>query len=329
KKLYDAAKTYPYLTFQAVINLYNGPGDSCPNIDYASAVNNLHSYPNIQTLGCVHTASRYDCGSSGTDIYSATQPISDVEANIAAWQNWSKCSTTQDLHMDGIFFDEAPAVPGNTSYMNTSATFTKSTLTKGPKTTLFNACTAVDSGYWAVADYINILEDTKKAYYAVDIGALDGDGLYSQQTTMIIHTCAGAASTVYGDVNTIVSYNNDAIAGLFITSINPTRADSYGTFSTLWTSFTATMGNVTKANAGRLGTAVRVRVGIARGHGDKERCCELEIWASVELNTKTRIMQNEICGAIGASKIYFSHQAHMLHSGASDLYTECQSLDLL
>ena len=250
QQLYDAAQAYPSLTFEAVINVYNGPGDGCPNIDYASAVNRLHSYPNIQTLGYVHTASRYNCGSSGTDICPATQPLSSVEANITAWQNWASCSTTQDLHMDGIFFDEAPTDAANVPYMKTLATFAKNTLTKGPQTTLFNAGVAVDSGYWAVADYINVLEDTEKAYYAANIGALDGNGVYSRQTTMIIHTYTSAASYVYSDVNTIGSYKNDAIAGLFITSIDPTKADPYATFSPLWTSFAAAMGNVTKANAG-------------------------------------------------------------------------------
>jgi len=159
--------------------------------------------------------------------------------------------------MDGIFFDESPTDAANVPYMNTLATFAKNTLTKGPKTTLFNTGSAIDSGYWAVADYINILEDTKKAYYAADLGALDGNGMYSQQTTMAIHTYTGAASNAYNDVNTIVSYKHDKIAGLFITSIDPTRADPYAAFSNLWTAFsnlwtgfTAAMCNVTQANAG-------------------------------------------------------------------------------
>lgn len=248
-KLYNAANAYPSLNFQAVINVYNGPGDGCPNIDYAYAVNKLHSYPNIQILGYVHTASRYDCGSSGTDICPATQPISAVEANITAWQNWSKCSTTQDLHMDGIFFDESPTVPGNVSYMNTLATFAKSTLTKGPKTTLFNTGTAVDKGYWAVADYINVFEDTEAAYYAADIGALDGNGVYSQQTTLVIHSYTDPVANVYNDVNTIISHNHDAIAGLFITNIKAALADPYASFSNIWSNFTDDMASVAKANA--------------------------------------------------------------------------------
>ena len=250
-KLYNAAKAYPSLNFQAVINVENGPGGGCPNSETAYAVNKLHSYTNVQTLGYVHTASRYDCGPEGKWICPATQDVSAVKANITSWQNWSKCSTSQDLHMDGIFFDEAPTVAANISYMKILTTFAKNTLTKGPKTTLFNAGNPVDAGYWAIADYINVFEGTEAAYYAADIGALDGGGLYSQQTTLLIHSYTDPASNVYKDVNTIISLNNDAIAGLFISSIEPSDiSDPYIAFSPLWPTFTADMFNVTKANAG-------------------------------------------------------------------------------
>lgn len=250
QQLFTAASANPSLTFQVVINVDSGPGSgSCPDANYIDALGTLNSFSNIQTLGYVHTASRYDCGSSGTDICPGTQPLSALQSNISTYQNWPSAGcTTKDIHIGGIFFDEAPTTASGIDYMQNITDYARNTLTRGPKTILFNAGDAVDQGYWSIADYINVFEDTEAAYDAADIGGLDVGGTRSQQTTLIIHSYTDDGTVEARDITTIMSVQNDAMAGLFITDI-PASQNPYGSFPTAWTQFCANMSKVVSRNA--------------------------------------------------------------------------------
>ncbi|KAK3109787.1 hypothetical protein LTR53_016575 [Teratosphaeriaceae sp. CCFEE 6253] len=237
--LFSAAKAYPSVTFQAVINPDTGPGDSdCPNSDYVTAMAALNAIPNIQTLAYVHTAARFDCGPYGTWICPCTQEPSALEANITKYQNWNvaggQCGNA-DVHIDGVFFDEAPSDANCSAYMSDATAFAKSTLTRG-STVLFNSGQAVDPSFWAIADFINVLEDTEAAYDTADIGALDGEGVYHAQTTMILHTYTDGPAILRRDVQTILGVERDAMAGLYITDLD--------VYNKLPTNFTGFVGEV-------------------------------------------------------------------------------------
>ncbi|KAK3624536.1 hypothetical protein LTR56_020976 [Elasticomyces elasticus] len=226
--LFNVAKTYPSVTFQAVINPDTGPGDSaCPNSDFSTSMAELNSIPNIQTLAYVHTAAHFDCG-PGTWICPATQPQSALENNITKYQNWNI---------------PAPSDANATTYMSDITSFAKSTLTRG-STVLFNAGQAVDPAYWSIADYINVLEDTEVAYDGADIGALNGEGKYHSQTTIILHDYASGPAILERDVSTILSTGRDAMAGLYITDL-----DVYNKLPTNFTGFAEEVAMVVAANA--------------------------------------------------------------------------------
>ena len=249
KPLFDAATAYPSLIFQAVINPDSGPGSGpCPNIDYINALNTLNSFPNIRTLAYVHTASRYNCGPTGNWICPGTQDLSALRANITTYQNWSKggCAANKDIHIGGIFFDEAPTTPDKVDYMRNITTFARNTLTRG-KTMLYNAGVQVDPGYWPITDFINVFEDTEAAYDVADIGALDGNGVYSHQATLLIHSYTSGNSTEIKDIETIVDFDNDGIAGLFITDVTVAN-NPYGRFPKKWDFFVKNMARVVSGN---------------------------------------------------------------------------------
>jgi len=243
--LFQAAKAYPNVTFQAVINPDTGPGGgNCPDASYINATSHLNAIPNIKTLAYVHTAARFDCGPSHDWICPCTQPLSALRTNITKYQNWNvrgKC-TTSDVHIDGIFFDEAPSDASNATYMRNATAFAKSTLTRGT-TVLFNSGQAVDKTYWSIADYINVFEDTMAVYDSADIGALDGQGVYHAQTTMIIHDYTSDASVLQRDVKTILSSRHDAMAGLYVTDLS-----IYSKFPTNWLQLVGDMQTVVNAN---------------------------------------------------------------------------------
>lgn len=247
--LFDAADANPSLIFQAVINPGSGPGSGpCPNSDYINALDALNKHPNIHTLAYVHTASRYDCGPTQNWICPGTQDLSALQSNITTYQNWSNggCAANKDIHIGGIFFDEAPTTPDKLDYMQNIATFARNTLTHG-NTILFNAGAQVDDGYFTIADFINVFEDTEAAYDVADIGALDGNGVYSHQATLLIHTYTSDEVTETNDIETIINFQNDGIAGLFITDV--TVADNpYGKFPTAWAFFSETVARVVNGN---------------------------------------------------------------------------------
>lgn len=245
--LFTAAKANPNVTFQAVINPDNGPGGStCPGADYQNATAYLNSIPNIKTLAYVHTANQYNCGTSGKDICPCTVPMAQLQANITKYQNWptAGCSknNVQDIHIDGIFFDESPSDGSCYQYMKNATAFAKKTLTRG-NTVLFNAGTAVNSTYWSIADYINVFENSETVYDSADIGALDGNGAYSQQTTLIIYGHSTSTSTLQRDVQTILSRKQDNIAGVYITDSNV-----YSQFGSDWQTFASDVAAVVKTN---------------------------------------------------------------------------------
>lgn len=249
--MFSAAKANPNVTFQAVINPWDGPGPGkCPDSSFVNATAHLNAIPNIKTLAYVHTASQYNCGDKSNDICPCTQNLTALYTNITTYQNWptSSCSTkndnSQDIHVDGIFFDEAPSDGNCSAYMKNATAFAKKTLTRG-NTVLFNAGGAVNTSYWAIADYINVFENTEAKYDSADIGALDGNGVYHAQSTMILYNYTDGSSILHRDVNTILSVKNDAMAGLYITD-----TDLYSQFPSNWTGFVSEVAAVVKANMG-------------------------------------------------------------------------------
>lgn len=97
---YAAIKNNPSVTFQVILNVDNGPGNSTPgytpgyNDDWISAVSKLHTFPNIETLGYVYL---------GYTARSRTEITTDI-TNWAGWNTY----TDADIWVDGIFFDEVP-----------------------------------------------------------------------------------------------------------------------------------------------------------------------------------------------------------------------------
>lgn len=251
--LFEAARSYPNTTFRAVISPDSGPGSgSCPDSDFITALSELNSIPNIQTLAYVHTADSYsiaDCDG----ICVCTQLVSAVEANITTYQNWptSNCTaagynstTTQDIHVDGIFFDEAPqtATSDHLDFMQQVSSFAKQTLTRG-STTLFNVGALPDEEFWGLADYINVFEGTESDLRDVDL--VDGVGDYASQATVIVQNYESDETQLSEDVNDLLGAASGAgFAGLFVSDW-----DLYDAFSDLWDGFVGDVDVVRATNS--------------------------------------------------------------------------------
>ncbi|TKA38988.1 hypothetical protein B0A55_13797 [Friedmanniomyces simplex] len=126
--------------------------------------------------------------------------------------------------------------------MSDATSFAKTTLTRG-STVLFNAGQAVDATFWGIADYINVLEDTEAAYDSADIGALDGEGEYHAQSTMILYDYTDGPAVLERDVGTILGVQRDAMAGLYVTDLGV-----FDRFPTNFTGFVGEVARVVEAN---------------------------------------------------------------------------------
>jgi hypothetical protein len=219
--LYDAVGKNLGLQFTLIINPNSGPGSgSCPSSGYVTAIDNLNKYPNVQLLGYTHTSY-------------TTRSQSAVLADVNTYANWSKCSTTKDVHMDGIFFDEAPAQYSTSSYNYMSQI--SNTARNSLSYVAFNPGTMPDSRYFDLADNICVWEDAYSHYSSNAWSPLSQ--AQRKKSSILIHTFTANANTQKSLVNTIES---SGVAGLYITTVRLAK-NPWGSFSSLWSAFVTAM----------------------------------------------------------------------------------------
>ncbi|KAJ4350857.1 hypothetical protein N0V95_004355 [Ascochyta clinopodiicola] len=261
--LTSAAAQYPDVTFTAVINPSTGPApdeNGCPNKDYVEGIASLNKYPNIHTMGYVHTANKWDCGDLKKDICFCTAPAADVKANITTYASWKTkgcpgwSTVNPDIHINSIFIDEAPGKDAGKclSYMTDLTNHAKSSLTTSTGgEVLFNAGAETELSYFDVADVIVILEAPQSDYEKIpDIGVRNGNGKYAKKSSIIIHTASNATNIIQRDTSTILGLDKDAFHSMFYTDRS---TDQYAYFPYDWAEIIKEVNGVAQANKAILG----------------------------------------------------------------------------
>jgi hypothetical protein len=233
--LYTAAAKYPQLAFNAVgaylsnprhliikltqlsVNIVNGPGPNpLSDTNYITSISTLHTYPNINTLGYVHIRI-YPSNST------ILRPTADVVAEIAQYSTWNLPSSNtqvQDIHLNGIFIDEAPSDAGNYTYMST---LTSAAREHSFSLVIFNPG-IVDTVrmYFNLADYIVMFENSY-GYYSTGGGnaSLDTiEPMYRRKSIIDIYDFDDDAAVQNGIVNELVEIG---FGGLYIDDL-PNRS---------------------------------------------------------------------------------------------------------
>ncbi|KAK4191037.1 putative cell surface spherulin 4-like protein [Podospora australis] len=144
--LLSAARQHPTLEFLVVVNPANGPGSgSAPDSNYTEVLQELRSLPNIKLVGYVY------CNWG-------KRPETELKADIRGYQAWAGPEGC-DIHIEGIFIDEAPAGPEHIQYMANAAQYVRKTLSS-PSTkrtaaiVIYNPGIFVDQAYYDSADFI-------------------------------------------------------------------------------------------------------------------------------------------------------------------------------
>jgi len=223
--LFTSIAQNPTLSFNVVINPNSGPGNTIyPNSDYITSVAKLNSYTNAQTIAYVHTSF-------------GTRPTADVEADINAYSNWAQY-TASDIHVDGIFLDEASTNISYVPYMANLYTYIKQTLPRNTGATVItNPGVNIDASFYKYADYVNAFENVEAVWSQQ--GSSSIPATVRAKSTVVIYSYDASDATMLQDIE---SMGEAGIAGCFISA-----QDNYSTMSTSWSTFVATMANALQA----------------------------------------------------------------------------------
>jgi hypothetical protein len=218
--LYNSIASNPRLTFNLIINPSSGPGSSTyPSSSYITGLAKLNGYPNLNMLGYVH-------------ISYCTRSLSDVQSDVNKYAGWANYQR-KDIHMDGIFFDEAPQAysTADYAYMSSVTSYVRSAFPAGRNRVTFNPGVLPESRYFDLADTINVFEDYYSSYSANTLSAIPA--AERLKSTMIMHDFTG---TQKQQAALVTSIAGSGISGLYITT-----SSGYSAFSRLWSQFVSSM----------------------------------------------------------------------------------------
>jgi hypothetical protein len=227
--LFSAISANPSLTFNLIINPESGPGSSTyPDEETIAGLAQLNTYPNVHTLGYVH-------------VDWCSRSLSDVQAEVNTYANW-KSYTAKDIHVSGIFFDEAPAdySASSFSYMQTASGYVKSAFPSGQNQVSFNPGATTHQDYFSLADTICQFEASYDQFSDNTLSSIPAD--QKAASTIIIYGFAGSQAQQSAIVQLAAS---SGIAGLYVTASN-----GYTDFSDMWSPFVESMASVAGGGPG-------------------------------------------------------------------------------
>lgn len=173
--IYNTIETNPGLTFQVIINVDSGPGGSAPNSDFAEGTAKLNSYPNVETLGYVHTL----FGDASLD---------EVNKNVSDWYSWNEV-TSSNVSIQGIFFDEVHNTEGDdtdVTYMQSLVTSAISTFGSSQCIRIFNPGSKPEHlEFYELADYVVVFE-TYASEYSASVLSENVPAGYANQSAILI-----------------------------------------------------------------------------------------------------------------------------------------------
>ena len=143
--LFDTIAANPTVPFDIIVNPSNGPNGTVPSPVYVASISRLNNYTNTNIFGYVHSSF-------------GTRNVTAIISDISAYQAWTTYPNA-DIHVDGIFVDEAPTDLVYLDHMSTIYGHVKDTLT-GSNTVWTNPGVPIDAAFYKVADLVNAYENS-------------------------------------------------------------------------------------------------------------------------------------------------------------------------
>jgi hypothetical protein len=226
--LYTALANHPSTTFSIIVNPGSGPGEGrYPDANYLQCVNRLRNYPNAHLLGYVST--QY-----------AKRDQKLVEKDIAKYADWANHTFEggagkEDIHMDGIFFDEAPSAwNGETEkYMREISECVKSSLPASGNYVVFNPGVICDPKFFDLADEV-VISENGYAMFGMDILRFV-DEKVRDKATVVVHGFSETGRVLREIVEGLC---NEGFGGIYITT-----EPGYTGWGILWEVFAEVVAN--------------------------------------------------------------------------------------
>ncbi|KAK6519447.1 hypothetical protein TWF281_003281 [Arthrobotrys megalospora] len=242
-RVFTAVSRHPTQHFTFVINPNSGPGpEKFPDAEYTDGIAKLNVYKNVTLIGYVHTAY------GNRDL---TQVITEVE-RYAAWATYSDV----DIHVDGIFVDEAPGELGegkaHLEYVKTLHAHTKRAFQEvGLQGYLVtNPGKIVPKTFYDYADSIVSYEAAFKTMIFPDTLFTSMDkkmspGTEVERQTVLIHSFDGNRRKQGELVQMLVK---KGIGEVYVTTCDPGRGEGdYSRYSEYWEDFVEEMERANEA----------------------------------------------------------------------------------
>ncbi|KAH8594472.1 Spherulation-specific family 4-domain-containing protein [Bisporella sp. PMI_857] len=214
--IYTSITSNPSLSFDIIINPNSGPGSAAyPDSSYVTGIAQLNSYDNAKLIGYVPTNW-------------AARDIEDVKADIDTYAGWGTYAGS-DIHVDGIFFDEAVSQynESNYEYMSTVTAYARSL---NLPTIVFNPGAVSAPEYYALADTIVAFENSASAW-TEQVRGWTGDQYWGNSAVMM-YGFTGDEAAQKALVDTLKATD---VGSLFISS-QPFNT-AYSEVSGLWEDF--------------------------------------------------------------------------------------------
>lgn len=219
----DSILRHPDNNFTLIVNPSSGPGaPPLPSTLYIDAISRLHAYSNVKVIGYINTA--------GGDRESTS-----VMQEIETYAGWSK---KRGLAMDGIFFDQTPAVNSSEKvhYMkNISATVAHSEGFSAPRLVIQNPGTMPAPGL--IDTYVDVTIVFEGRYESVpnrdtlkkELAALHGR---RENYGVLIHSMP--TRTSHSRLRRLISSLKKDVKYVYITDL---EEDVYEGFGDSWEDF--------------------------------------------------------------------------------------------
>ncbi|KAJ9628485.1 hypothetical protein H2203_002384 [Taxawa tesnikishii (nom. ined.)] len=214
---YHIIKSNPNTTFNVIVNPDSGPGSYPLDSEYVTGVAKLNSYPNVNTYGYLRTDW-------------AKIPLSTIQSEVTTYSKWATYKA-KDIHLDGIFVDEATDKVADLTYMKNLSAIVKKTMPKNQAKIWTNPGCAVDKSFYDYADTITAFESDYSDWQ--DHGSTQIKQALRAKSNVMILNYSGDSKAIAKAAQTLTK------AGYYSALLMSN--DDYQTYNTAWATFASSV----------------------------------------------------------------------------------------
>ncbi|PSK59314.1 hypothetical protein B9Z65_3638 [Elsinoe australis] len=248
--LFTALAQHPTVQFDIIINPASGPGASAaPDANYVAQVTRLNSYPNATLFGYVHvswaersledvfadvrTYEKWNQASrpaspklppTSASAMKVSSPLRPSDSGVTLpygpgsmtrkGSDGSAKDAGMDIHISGIFVDEAPYHENKLQYMSSLHAYIRRTLSRGG-TVWTNPGCPVPLRFYEYADKVTCFEDSHVAWLDRGLEGFEGGRAERRKSTVMVHTCSREGREAEEVVR---KCREEGVEGVFVTA---------------------------------------------------------------------------------------------------------------